>query len=200
MSIAQDEYGLAPHVAGNISEAPSRTIKTEALILKSPSPYYNLMSRAFSYVSQEVAQAGGSIDYPFAGYLVNTVGSPLYGTPASRYAPSLLVPNGKQAQLLTKGAFFATYQGVAPIGYHVWFSVVDGSLLILPPSQQPDSNYRWGFAKVITYNVQLGAGLVNLYVDVAAYEQPDIPSDDFLITPQGEFVESPDGGLIIVPS
>jgi hypothetical protein len=199
MTALDDKYGLSANIPGNIADTFEPLINS--LILNSGEPRNNLMSRGFSYVSPGVAQAGGSYDYRFAGYLVNARGSALYGTPSNRYGSSLLVPNGKQGQIMFSGAFFATYNEAVTVGDHVWVSVIDGSLLILPPDSAEPDNYRDGFAKVIDYNVVEGIGYVKLLVMVYPKEPSGNTVQDFLITPAGGYVTQPAGaGYIIIPS
>lgn len=151
--MAVDPYALGSGTIGSFATAENNF--TVCLILESDDAENNVVGRGFSYIpgSSETAQAGGAMqdDTPFAGYLVDSKVYANRGTLSGLYDPSIVLPNGTQAQLSTQGTIYVYVTGTVDpaIGYNIWVNIVDGTLTAQPPSVTSNPGYRWGFAKVL---------------------------------------------------
>ncbi len=131
--------------------------RAESFILNSADAAYNVFGRAFTVTSEGVAAAGGT--NPFAGILVNPKGQVLQGTAGGgSLAPSLVLPNYAQGELLTMGSIIVSLPDVAAIGDLVVYDNTTGALTTIAPSANLPVGKTFAQAKVDYFTVT-AAGL-----------------------------------------
>ena len=111
-------------------------IRSQPFILNSVSAANNVFGRAFTVVSQGVAQAGNPsalADSKLAGVLVNPKGSALYGTSGAPLAPTLTLPNSVNAEIANMGSIWVTLPAAAAIGDWVVYDNTTGALSTVTP-------------------------------------------------------------------
>lgn len=133
---------------------------SESFIINSASAAYNIIgATAYTVVSQGIAAAGGT--GAFAGILVNPKIYALENTPA--LAPTLVLPNYTQADLLTMGTIFVTLPATAAIGDYVIFDQTTGALSTITPGTSLPSGKSFANALVSYYTVTAaGLGIITL--------------------------------------
>jgi uncharacterized membrane protein YebE (DUF533 family) len=148
----------------------------ESFILNSVLASNNVFGRAFTKIAGPTNQGQAQVGNPtgtgvFAGFLVNPKGSVNYGVFGNPLAPSLVLPNESQAELLTMGTIFVTLPAVANIGDYVYFNNTTGALTTQAPGSAPLSGTSFAFAEV-DYFAVTAAGLAVITVK----QYPAIPS------------------------
>lgn len=129
-------------------------------ILNSINAANNIFGNAFTVTSQGVAEAGGT--GVFAGFLVNPKNSALFGNGVYALSPSIALPNGSQAQLLTMGLFYATLPDAANIGDLVVYNTTTGALQTITPSSPLPVGTAFAYAFVDVFDVtQAGLAVLN---------------------------------------
>lgn len=108
--------------------------RAASYILNSASATNNVFGRAFTVLSQGIAQVGnpGGTNV-FAGILVNPKDSALQGTTTGTLTPSLTLPNYAQAEILTEGSIIVALPAAANIGDLVIFDNTTGALSTIAP-------------------------------------------------------------------
>lgn len=119
------QFNNAFGVIGELySDSPVRAAE---YILNSSDATQNVIGRAFTVVSQQQAQAGGT--GVFAGILADPKAYASYGTTAAgTLAPTLQLPNGTNAQMVSMGQIVVTLPGAATIGDPVAYNTSTGVL------------------------------------------------------------------------
>lgn len=102
-------------------------LRAQSLILTSGSAANNVVGRAFTMVSEGVAQAGGSGQ--FAGILSNPKTYASRGTTADgSLAPTLTLANYEQGEFVTMGILNVAFAGAFNIGDGVLYDTTTGAL------------------------------------------------------------------------
>lgn len=156
-------------------------VRCEPFILTS-TPNLNIFGYAFSVTSQGNAQVGnpGGTGI-FAGYLVNPKNSALYGAGGNTLAPTLVLPDGSEGQLLNLGSIVVSLPlpnpGQINIGDLVIYDNVTGALSTITPATALPVGKSPGYAVVDRYtpNPATGAGQFGLAV-IRVTNTPKIPS------------------------
>lgn len=86
----------------------------------------NTVGYAFTMVSEGQAKCGGA--GVFAGILINPKAHALYGTSAGTLAPTLVIPEDAQGELLTMGEVIVSLTTAANIGDGVYYVDATGAL------------------------------------------------------------------------
>jgi len=147
------------------SDSPRRA---ESYILDSDDATNNVFGRAFTKVSQGVAQVGGT--GVFAGFLINPKASVNYGILGDALAPTLTLANNVQAELCTWGTFFVLLPAAAAIGDVVLYDTTTGELSTISPGDTYPSGTLPTNA-VVDYFTVSGAGLAV----ITATDVPPVP-------------------------
>lgn len=138
--------------------------RAESFILNSADASYNVFGRCFTKTSEGVAQAGSGGTLGFAGFLVNPKGSTLQGTIADgSLAPSLVLPNYAQGELLTMGSIIVALPASAAIGDLVVYDDTTGDLTTIAPTAALPVGKKFAFAAVDYFTVT-AAGLAVITV------------------------------------
>jgi len=125
-------------------------------ILNSASAANNVFGSAFTVVSQGIVEAGGA--GVFAGFLVNPKNHASFGGSSGPFSPTLVLPNGETAGLLTMGLFYAYLPATANIGDLVVYNTTTGALATIAPSGTIPGGFAFAFAFVDVFTVT-AAGL-----------------------------------------
>lgn len=113
----------------------------QSKILRSVDPLNNVIGRAFTQDptlipdASDIVQAGGT--GVFAGILVNPLAYATAGVAGNALAPTLVLPNEAQADLLTMGIIIVALTTAANIGDDVHFVEATGELLAVAPGAAP---------------------------------------------------------------
>jgi hypothetical protein len=135
--------------------------RSQSFIINSALASYNIIgAAAFTITSQGVAAAGNvSGTAVFAGILATPKNQPLQGTVAGgTLAPSLVLPNQAQADLITMGSLIVTLPAAAAIGDYVIFDNTTGALSTIPPGTTLPTGKTFANA-VVDYYTVTAAGL-----------------------------------------
>jgi hypothetical protein len=132
--------------------------RSQSFILNSASAAYNIVGATVCTITaQGTAEAGGT--GIFAGFLVDPKVYALQGTLAGgTLAPSLVLPNYTQVELLTMGSIVVTLPGAAAIGDVVIYNTTTGAISTQSPSTAVPGGSAYAFA-VVDYFTVAGAGL-----------------------------------------
>jgi hypothetical protein len=132
--------------------------KAQSFILESALATYNIIgATAFTVTSQGIAAAGGT--NPFAGILANPKVAPLQGTLAGgSLAPTLVLPNEAQADIVSMGDLIVTLPAAAAIGDLVVYDNTTGALSTIAPGAGLPVGKTFAQAKVSFFTVA-AAGL-----------------------------------------
>lgn len=125
-------------------------------ILNSEDPTTNIFGNAFTIVSQGVVTAGGI--GIFAGFLVNPKNHASFGGSGGPLSPTLVLPNGETAALLTMGLFYAALPATANIGDLVVYDTTTGALATIAPTDTIPVGFAFAFAFVDVFTIT-AAGL-----------------------------------------
>lgn len=142
--------------------------RAQSYILQSASSPLNIIgSTVFTVVSQGIARAGGT--GAFAGFLVDPKQYALMGAGGIPLNPSLTLPNGTQADILSMGTIFVTLPAAAAIGDVVIYDNTTGAISTqVPGAGLPvGSSYANATVRVATV---AGAGLAIITVDPAVID------------------------------
>jgi hypothetical protein len=131
-------------------------LRAQPYQLDSSSADNNVFGRAFTIVSQGVAQAGGT--GIFAGILVNPKTSASVGDSSSPLNPTLTLPNFSQAEILTMGSIWVTLPAAAAIGDQVVYDTTTGVLSTISPGNNLPVGTAFAYAVVDRFTVT-AAGL-----------------------------------------
>ena len=134
-------------------------------ILSSTSAANNVIGRAFRHVanSDTDVSADVAIGRPFAGILANskvyaTSGTPVTGVDSGTLAPTLMLPNETEVELVTKtSGIVVALSTDADIGENVFFATATG-ILAADPSTTLANHEQIPNAKVVRQNIP-SAGL-----------------------------------------
>lgn len=177
----QSTVNFAPGFGVPGSQYDDGPIRCEPFILTS-NPNLNIFGYAFSVINQGNAQVGnpGGTNV-FAGYLVNPKNSALYGSGGDPLAPTLVLPDGSEGQLLNMGSIVVSLTlpnpGQINIGDLVIYDNVTGALSTITPATALPVGKSPGYAVVDRYtpNTATGAGQFGLAV-IRVTNTPKIPS------------------------
>ena len=137
-------------VAGDLFTNGPR--KAESFRLVSADAAYNVFGRAFTVTSEGLAAAGGT--GVFAGILSNPKGSALLGTSVGgTLAPSLVLPNNAQGELMTMGSLIVALPAAAAIGDLVIYNTTTGELATIAPGADLPANRAFAQAYVDYFTV-----------------------------------------------
>ncbi len=101
----------------------------------------NVIGYAYTFVSEGVAQVGGTGQ--FVGILVNPKGYVSYGTSEGPLAPTLELPNESIGELLTMGEIYVNLIPPADIGYVVIYDTATGALsAIAADKEMPEGSAK----------------------------------------------------------
>lgn len=167
----QDEMGFG--VVGEIfDDGPHRA---QPFILRSDSAADNVFGRAFTVLSEGVAEAGKDGTQIFAGILINPKTHASYGTTAGGpLAPTLTLANEVVGELLSEGSIVVTLPAAAAIGDLVWFTDATGVLTTTAPdAAAPANSTQIKGAYVDRFTVS-GAGLA--VITLAGSPRSGIPA------------------------
>lgn len=144
-------------VAGALYDDGPRRV--QPFTLNSADASYNVFGRAFTVLSEGVAQAGnpGGSNI-FAGILVNPKAAPLFGTSSGALFPSLTLPNYSPAELLREGSIVVALAAAAAIGDVVIYDNTTGILATIAPGVALPSGKSNAYAYVDRFTVT-AAGL-----------------------------------------
>jgi hypothetical protein len=122
-------------------------------------------STAYTITSDGVAEAGAGGAFGFAGILSVPKSYALFGVGSAPLAPTLVLPDSTQAELLTMGIMIVTLPAAANIGDYVLFDNVTGSLSTMAPSAVLPVGTSFANAVVSQYTqVNVGSGLAVIQV------------------------------------
>lgn len=124
------EYTQGFGIPGDIfNDSPKRV---DSWNIVSVDAAYNVMGRAFTKTSENVAAAGngvgGTTNSVFAGILVGPKEQANYGTSAGTLAPTLTIANNQVGELATMGDIIVNVGGAASIGDLVSYNTTTGAL------------------------------------------------------------------------
>lgn len=126
--------------------------RAQPFILQSSDPADNVFGRAFTVVSEGIAEAGGT--GVFAGFLVNPKGATSYGTLAGgTLAPTLTLANEVVAEILNMGSIFVSLPAPAAIGDLVTYDVLTGELATVIPAGPIPVGFAFAHAVVDRFTV-----------------------------------------------
>ena len=132
-------------------------IRSQAYILKSADPVNNVFGRAFTKVSEGVAEVGGA--GVFAGFLASPKEHASYGTAAGgSLAPTLTLANEVTAAIVSMGSMVVSLPAPAAIGDYVYFDTTTGELTTQAPLSAPLVGTAFANA-VVDYKTVAAAGL-----------------------------------------
>lgn len=132
-------------------------MRAQSWILRSADATYNVFGRAFTVVSEGVAAAGGA--GVFAGILADPKQHALNGTLAGgTLAPSLVLPNETQADIMSMGSIIVALPAAANIGDLVVYNTTTGILATVAPGATMPANSAFAQAAVSYFTVA-AAGL-----------------------------------------
>lgn len=136
--------------------------RAQSFTIVSGSAANNVFGRAFTVTSQGVAAAGGT--NPFAGILANPKTQASSGTAAGgSLAPTLVLPNQAQAELVSEGAIIVTLGAAAEIGDLVYWTNATGILTTTAPgAAAPASSTLIKGAYVDRYDITTGLAVITL--------------------------------------
>lgn len=137
--------------------------RANPLTVNSGDPANNVYGRAFSYVSEGVAEAGGT--GVFAGFLVAPKTAASRGTAAGgTLAPTLVLANQEQGEFLVEGDIVVDMSTSFNIGDKVIFAEATGILSAIAPAAAIPAGSRAANAEVIRYE-GAAPGLCLIHVD-----------------------------------
>lgn len=116
----------------------SSNARIQPWTLRSDSAADNVFGRAFTVLSEGVAEAGKDGSQVFAGILVNPKEHALTG---SGLSPSLTLPNETQASLLSEGSVVVTLAATANIGDCVTYENATGIIKTQAPGATITANH-----------------------------------------------------------
>jgi hypothetical protein len=141
--------------------------RAQSFTLVSASAAYNVFGRCFTITSEGVAQAGSGGTLGFAGFLVDPKDQALEGTVAGgSLAPSLVLPNQAQGELLTMGDIIVALPAAAAIGDLVVYDNTTGDLTTIAPGADLPVGKTFANA-VVSYRTVTAAGLAVITVSPA---------------------------------
>jgi len=109
-------------------------VRAQPFNILSADEAYNVFGRAFSVLSEGVAQAGNPTGTAvFAGILSNPKASKLSGVFGNPLAPSLTLANNEAAELVNLGCVVVSLPASAAIGDLVVYDNVTGELSTITP-------------------------------------------------------------------
>lgn len=112
----------------------SGPVRAQPFTLVSASAAYNVFGRAFTVVSEGIAQAGNPDgDAVFAGILVAPKTQASYGSGSGTLAPTLTLANNAMAECLTMGSIVVSLPASCNIGDLVIFDNTTGALSTIAP-------------------------------------------------------------------
>jgi hypothetical protein len=114
--------------------------RAQPFTLRSDSAADNVFGRAFTVLSEGVAEAGKDGSQVFAGILINPKAAPLYGVSGDPYGASLTVPNEYIGELLSEGSIWVTLPAAANIGDAVYFTDATGVITTTAPGAAAPAN------------------------------------------------------------
>lgn len=134
--------------------------RSQSFIINSASAAYNIVgATAYTITSQGVAQAGSGGTLGFAGILADPKIYANYGISGNALAPTLVLANYTQADLVSMGTMIVTLPGAAAIGDWVVYDNTTGALsTVAAGSGSPGSGKSWAHAFVDYFTVS-GSGL-----------------------------------------
>lgn len=133
--------------------------RSQPFIIRSDSAADNVYGRAFTVVSEGVAEAGKDGAQVFAGILIAPKEASSNGTASGTLAPTLTIPNDTVGELLSEGSIVVTLPAAANIGDVVYFNDATGVLVTTAPgAAAPGSSTLIKGAYVDRFTVS-GAGL-----------------------------------------
>lgn len=142
------------------TDSPTRA---QSYILNSTTSSLNIIgSTVFTVASEGIAQAGGT--GAIAGFLVDPKQYALFASAGQTLTPTLTLPNGTQADLLTMGDIIVTLPGAAAIGDVVIYNTTSGAISTVTPGTSPGAGNAYANAFVSYYTVS-GAGLAVITVN-----------------------------------
>lgn len=114
--------------------------RSQPFVLDSADAANNVFGRAFTVVSEGVAEAGGA-DAVFAGILVNPKAHASFGTAVGGpLAPTLVLANDVPCELLSEGSVVVTLGAGAAIGDLVYYTDATGVLTTTAPGAAAPAN------------------------------------------------------------
>lgn len=141
--------------------------RAQSFTLESADATYNVIgATAYTITSQGIAEAGSGGALGFAGILANPKDQSLVGTGGDPLAPTLVLPNEAQAELVTMGTMVVTLPAPAAIGDYVLFDNTTGALETMAPSGTLPGGKSFANALVDYYTVT-GAGLAVITISPA---------------------------------
>ena len=133
--------------------------RAESFTLVSALASYNVIgATAYTKTSEGVAEAGAGGALGFAGILVDPKNQTLLGVGGNALAPTLVLPNQTQAELLTMGTIIVTLPAPAAIGDYLIYDDVTGALATMAPGGSLPSGKSFAFGLVDYFTVS-GSGL-----------------------------------------
>lgn len=129
--------------------------RTEPFLLQSSDATQNLFGRAYTVVSQGIAQVGNPTTTGiFAGYLVNPKAHASFGTlSGGPLAATLALQNNVDAEFCIFGSIIVSLPASANIGDHVVYDNTTGALSTVAPNVSIPSGKSDGFATVRRFTI-----------------------------------------------
>lgn len=128
----------------------------------------NVFGNFFTVTSQGIAQAGGT--GPVAGFMVDPKDSALRSTGGlNPFTPTLQLPNGSIAAMLTIGKIFVTLPAPCNIGDWVIYDLTTGELATVAPPGPIPVGFGFAYATVDLFTPS-SAGLAVIRVNYS--QQP----------------------------
>jgi hypothetical protein len=145
-------------VVGEIFDDGPR--RAQPFILRSDDAALNVFGRAFTVLSEGVAEAGKDGAQVFAGILINPKAHASYGTAAGGpLAPTLTLANEVVGELCSEGSIVVTLPGAANIGDLVYFTDATGVLTTTAPGAAAPANSTLIEGAYVDRFTVAGAGL-----------------------------------------
>lgn len=151
----------------------NQAVRAQSYQLQSALASYNVFGRAFTKVSQGVAQAGNPAGTAvFAGILANPKTSALIGDGSNPLNPALVLPNYAQADIMSEGSIIVTLGAAAAIGDVVIYDNTTGVLATIAPGVALPAGKSYAFANVDYYTISAaGLAVITLTPSTAAVVQ-----------------------------
>jgi|SRR5208337_2045166 len=150
-------------VPGQVFDSSPR--RSQPWILNSALATYNIFGRAFTVVSQGIAQAGNPSAGTYAGVLINPREYASFGDGTNPLNPSLQLPNGEVAELLTMGSVIVTLPNSANIGDVIIYDNTTGILASIAPTVSLPSGKSYAYAYVSRFTQGGSSGLAVIEVN-----------------------------------
>lgn len=153
-------------------------MRARSYILNSAQAAYNIIGTTFYTRSADGVAAAGGTTGQFLGLLVASKQYTSFGTTGGGpLAPTMVLPNGVNADLATMGSFVTTLPAIANPGDAVLYDNTTGAIATVAPAGPIPSGFTFAQAFVDYYTVAAnGQGVITLTPQYVAPEEALVAS------------------------